>query len=92
MDNKIANSSTALISDALTLTGFPFANLLSSVAEGGLGGIFQSRMDAARDIAINEMKRCERTDYDIPEKDAFVSITFRYGRAAMEGTARLNLK
>lgn len=49
------------------------------------------RLERARDILIDELRRGERT-LSAPEADEIVAVLLRYGRAAQEGAARLNLR
>ncbi len=55
------------------------------------GQLSRRRAVHARDILLDELRRGERT-LSAPEVDETVAVLLRYGRAAQEGTARLNLR
>lgn len=66
-----------------------------NVVGAGLGlvaqRILRRRTEAARDILLDELRRGEK-DLSAPEVDEVVAVLLRYGRAAQEGAARLNLR
>ncbi|MGN6489083.1 MAG: hypothetical protein ACTHLT_14875 [Devosia sp.] len=81
---------TALLADLLQpLTGLP--GTASAVGVGGISHILRARMEAARDIFIDELRIGNVTLSDVPEEEA-ASVIYRYARAATEGAARLNLR
>jgi hypothetical protein len=49
-------------------------------------------MERAREILIDELSQGRTTIDDIAEADELAAILYRYGRAAQEGAARLNLR
>ncbi|HAO2892235.1 TPA: hypothetical protein IHM15_004852, partial [Escherichia coli] len=56
-----------------------------------LSKLLHSRAAAAREILVEEIKLGVKDSTEISPEDA-AAITFRYMRAATEGTARLNLR
>jgi hypothetical protein len=57
-----------------------------------LGSILKKRSDSAREILLEELSLGQKTIHDTGQLDELVAITYRYFRAAQEGTARLNLR
>lgn len=57
-----------------------------------LNQVFKKRTEAAREIAIEEMQKGQRSNLDFADADEFVAIVYRYIRAAREGAATLNLR
>ncbi len=55
------------------------------------GQLLRQRAEQARDILLDELRRGEQT-LSAPEVDETVAVLLRYGRAAQEGAARLNLR
>ncbi|CAD2224372.1 hypothetical protein P3J6_120200 [Pseudoalteromonas sp. 3J6] len=91
MSNGIQNVGIGITADILTAADFGATNFIVNVGNNLLTKIFKDRAEKAREIALNEMKRCERSEFDIESADQFVAIVYRYQRAALEGTALLNL-
>jgi hypothetical protein len=54
--------------------------------------VFKKRLSDAREILIEEIRDGNKTVVDAIGLDDMVAIVYRYGRAAQEGTARLNLR
>ncbi|MBI2586399.1 MAG: hypothetical protein HYW28_11120 [Rhodospirillales bacterium] len=63
-----------------------------SVLSTAIQSIIKERLEAGRDILIEELESADRTLYDVAERDALAAILYRYARAAQEGAARLNLR
>ncbi|WP_076420316.1 hypothetical protein [Colwellia sp. UCD-KL20] len=89
---ELKNVGIGITSDILTAADFGATNFILNVGNSLLTKIFKQRAEKAREIALNEMKRCERSEFDIESADQFVAIVYRYQRAALERTALLNLK
>lgn len=81
MGNDKANIMIAVVSDMLPL--------FSNTANATLQAIINKKAEEARDILFEEIKS---GNFDNIDKDEFVFINYRYLRAAIEGTARLNLR
>lgn len=54
--------------------------------------VFKKRLQNARNILLDEMKSGSKDITDAAELEEVVAIIYRYGRAAQEGNARLNLR
>ncbi|MGX9966549.1 hypothetical protein ACVFYP_24710 [Roseomonas sp. F4] len=54
--------------------------------------IVDGRLEAARKIWIAEISHAERQLSEVGNEDELAAILFRYQRAAIEGSARLNLR
>jgi hypothetical protein len=79
----------ALASDVLSVFCVPGASLLGSA----LQSLIQRRLAGARDILFEEqLRRGEKTLFNVGEVDEALAMVYRYARAAQEGTARLNLR
>lgn len=63
-----------------------------SVAGATLQAVLQRRLNAARDILVEELRFGDRTLASMAEEDEAAAILFRYAQAAQEGAARLNLR
>lgn len=92
MSNGIRNVGMGITADILSAADFGATNFIANVGNNLLTKMFNKRAEKAREIALAEMKRCERSEFDIESADQFVAIVYRYQRAALEGTALLNLK
>jgi hypothetical protein len=92
MNKKIQNIGIGAASDILSAVDFGATGFVASLGNAVISKLFKDRAEKARDIALREMARCDRLKFDIPEADEFVAIVYRYGRAALEGTAKLNLR
>lgn len=77
--------------DILSAADFGATNFVAGLANTTLQSLFQKRGETARRIALKEMAECKRSKFDVQDADEFVAIAYRYGRAALEGAARLNL-
>lgn len=82
---------SAIVGDAFGAGGWLMGNLAGAGFAAVAHGLLQQRMKRAHDLLLVEMRRGERT-LDDPEMDQIVAVLLRYGRAAQEGTARLNLR
>ncbi|WP_155903012.1 hypothetical protein [Marinobacter gelidimuriae] len=91
MNNKIQSVGIGLTADILSAADFGATNLVASLGNSLLTNLFRERAEKAREIALNEMAKCERSEFDLASADQFVAIVYRYQRAALEGAAYLNL-
>lgn len=78
----------SVISDILSAMQIPGTSTLATAIQHML----KKRMERARDVLIEEMKLGDKTTSDAAEIDEIASILYRYGRAAQEGAARINLR
>jgi hypothetical protein len=92
MSKALQNISVAAAMDMLTAADFGAAGFASSIGNELLSRLFRERDKRARKIALEEISKCKRSSLDLPEADQFVAIVYRYGRAALEGAAELNLR
>lgn len=81
----------AVVADAMSAYGLPASGAGSAAGLAVWQKLTASRVEAAREILVDELKRGQRTIFDVPE-DELAAVTFRYARAAVEGAARLNLR
>jgi hypothetical protein len=81
-------SLAALASDVLSVAGIPGGALLEDVTKR----LLDRRIAQAREILLEEIRRGEKHISQAGDEDEFAAILFRYQRAAIEGTARLNLR
>jgi hypothetical protein len=79
---------SAVIQDALSARNVPGGSVLGFTIQA----LFQKRIDRAREILIEELKRGDKSIHEIGELEEAAAVIYRYGRAAQEGTARLNLR
>jgi hypothetical protein len=84
---SLLNNLPALVGDVFSALSLPFGGM----AGEALKTLMQRRIDEAREIMIAEISR---GDIRFSEADAeeSVAITYRYLRAAQEGTSRSNLR
>lgn len=78
----------ALVDDLLSARGLAGGAMLSEAMRRWVA----RRLDHARAIRLEEMRRGKRDIVDVGQQDEAAAILFRYQRAAIEGTARLNLR
>ena len=81
-------SLSALVSDVLSIAGIPGGAFLEDVTKR----LIDRRIKQAREILLEEIRRGEKHISQAGDEDEFAAILFRYQRAAIEGTARLNLR
>jgi hypothetical protein len=81
-------SLAALASDVLSVAGVPGGALLEDATKR----LIDRRIKQAREILLEEIRRGEKHISQAGDEDEFAAILFRYQRAAIEGTARLNLR
>jgi len=79
---------SALAGDIAAAFKIPGTGVLST----SIQDMFERRLAGAREILIDEIKRGDKDVYEAHEVDEVAAITYRYMRAAQEGTARLNLR
>jgi hypothetical protein len=78
----------AMAADYLSYEGFPGGATLGEAARR----IVAWRLERALGISLDELRRGKRDIVDVSQHDEVAAILFRYQRAAIEGTARLNLR
>ena len=61
-------------------------------ASEALACVFKRRLDKAREILLDELRKGNAAEMEIANIDESVAIIYRYMRAAQEGAARLNLR
>lgn len=64
---------------------------LRAVGRAALKAMLKRRLEAAREIALEEIRVGDRSLWEA-EPDEVVAIVYRYLRAAQEGAARINLR
>jgi hypothetical protein len=78
--------------------GFALTPAAAAASLAGFGAalpvqkLFQKRLEAARDVLLDELRHGQAPQGYVADGDEAVAIVYRYQRAAMEGTARLNLR
>jgi len=82
----------AAASDILTGYGSSFATLGGAGLTAMVGRLLRKRLETAQEILLDELRRGKRSLAAVEEVDELAAIVFRYGRAAQEGTAKLNLR
>lgn len=82
---------SAIVGDAFGVRGWLMGNLAGAGFAIAAQKLLRRRLEQARDILLDELRQGERTLSD-PEVEDSIAILLRYGRAAQEGTARLNLR
>jgi hypothetical protein len=81
----------AVAGDVMGAYGIPGAGTAGATGMAAWRKLTSRRVDRARAILVEELSRGSKSLYDIPE-DELAAASFRYMRAAIEGTARLNLR
>ncbi len=66
----------------------PVGNTLSTAIQQ----VFKKRLDAAREILLDEIGDGYKDMSDAAKLEEVAAIIYRYGRAAQEGAARINLR
>lgn len=82
---------SAVVGDAFNAVAWQAGNVAGLSFGLAAQQLLRQRAEAARDILLEEVRRGDK-DLTAPEADAVVAILLRYGRAAQEGAARLNLR
>lgn len=92
MSSKLPVLLSAAAEDAVSLF-LPFGgNTLGAITGLALEEMFRKRQEQARKILLDELRKGDRRIEDAADVDEIVAIVHRYGRAAQEGAARLNLR
>lgn len=65
---------------------------VAGVFKAAIQQVFKRRLDRAREILLEEMKTGDKDLTDAAELEEVAATIYRYGRAAQEGAARLNLR
>lgn len=63
-----------------------------STISAAIQQVFKKRLDTAREILLEEIKDGNKNMGDAAELEEIAAIIYRYGRAAQEGAARVNLR
>jgi hypothetical protein len=92
MSTEIQNIGIGITADILSAADFGATNFIANIGNNLLTNIFNERAERARKIALEEMRLCQRSTFDLTSADQFVAVVYRYERAALEGTSLLNLK
>ncbi len=91
MQEQLPALLSAVVGDVFAVKDWVAGNLAGAGFALVAGQLSRRRAVHARDILLDELRRGERT-LSAPEVDETVAVLLRYGRAAQEGTARLNLR
>ncbi len=91
MQEQLPALLSAVVGDVFAVKDWVAGNLAGAGFALVAGQLLRRRAVHARDILLDELRRGERT-LSAPEVDETVAVLLRYGRAAQEGTARLNLR
>ncbi len=91
MQGQLPALLSAVVGDAFGASGWLMGNLAGTGFAAAAHGLLRRRMEYACDILLGQLRRGERT-LSAPEIDEAIAVLLRYGRAAQEGTARLNLR
>jgi hypothetical protein len=83
----------AFISDAVTVASTATGSPVPGALVGSMLSEYLHRRAAkARDILIEELRRAEATEAQVASQDAAIAVIWRFLRASIEGTTRLNLR
>lgn len=82
---------SAFVGDAFNAATWQGGNVAGLAFGVAAQHLLRRRAEAARDILLDEIRRGDK-DLTAQEVDAVVAVLLRYGRAAQEGAARLNLR
>jgi len=88
LPDQLPESLSAIGSELLTALGLPGGSVLGVA----LSSLFRKRLEQAREILLEELRRGDKKLTDVGEVEEAAAIIYRYGRAAQEGAARLNLR
>lgn len=91
MQEQLPALLSAVVGDVFAVKDWVAGNLAGAGFALVAGQLLRRRAVHARDILLDVLRRGERT-LSAPEVDETVAVLLRYGRAAQEGTARLNLR
>ncbi|PWK33470.1 hypothetical protein [Cupriavidus plantarum] len=80
------------MSEGALSVGFAQANYVGAVAEAALSRFMRRRVEAARDILQEEIRRGTKRPMQATSEEEGAAIVYRYMRASQEGAARLNLR
>ncbi|MFC4237140.1 hypothetical protein ACFOY8_18195 [Thalassospira xianhensis] len=87
--NKLISNAVTNILSFFDLSG---SSLIGSAAGDAFLRVMNKRISAARDVLLEELENGKVLPNTVIDEDECVAVTYRYSRAAMEGTARLNLR
>ena len=80
------------VADIAACVEIGFAASLGAAASATFGRLMKKRADAAREILLEELSQGDVHPTDVLGEDDIVAVSYRYARASLEGTARLNLR
>ncbi len=81
-----------LLSDCWSALALPGGSTIGSFVGESVRALLAKRQREAFDILLEEMRKGDRLTRNASEIDPILSMLLRYQRAAVEGTARLNLR
>ncbi|WP_148294402.1 hypothetical protein [Azospirillum sp. B506] len=82
----------ALVSDAAAKENLALASVFGASFSGAIQALRRKRLEEARDILIEDVKIGNKDLNDAAQIEDVIACMLRYGRAAQEGAARLNLR
>lgn len=91
MQEQLPALLSAVVGDAFGVGGWLMGNLAGAGFAVAVQQVQRRRAERARDILLDELRRGEKT-LSLPEVEEAAAVLLRYGRAAQEGAARLNLR
>lgn len=91
MHENLPTLLSALVGDVFGAKGWLWGNVAGAGFAFAAERLLRRRTEQARDILLDELRRGEKP-LTVPEVDEAVAVLLRYGRAAQEGAARLNLR
>ena len=91
MQEQLPALLSAVVGDAFGVGGWLMGNLAGAGFAFAVQQVQHRRAERARDILLDELSRGEKT-LSVPDVAEAAAVLLRYGRAAQEGAARLNLR
>lgn len=88
----IAALAGGLVSDAAAAKSMALAGAMGVAVTEAVKKLSRKRMETARDIMVGEVRLGIKSLDDAAQLEEIVACMLRYGRAAEEGAARLNLR
>jgi uncharacterized protein with PIN domain len=91
MQEQLPALLSALVGDAFGAGGWLMGNVAGTGIAIAVQQVQRRRAERARDILLDEVRLGEKV-LNAPEMEEAAAVLLRYGRAAQEGAARLNLR
>lgn len=91
MQEQLPALLSAVVGDAFSAGGWLMGSLTGTGLAVAVQQVQRRRAERARDILLDELSRGEKT-LSVPEVEETAAVLLRYGRAAQEGAACLNLR